>query len=591
LSTNVTLNGSTYAIPAEGDSGWGTVLSNFFIAISTGVLQKTGGTFTLTAETDFGATYGLKSAYVKSRATNPSATGIMRLGNTEAVSWRNAANSADLALSVNASNLLQFNGVTLLLPGLANIVNADISASAAIAYSKLNLAASLLNADIAAAAAIARTKFASGTNYRILVNNSSGVMSENAAITASRAVASDANGQLVAAASTAAELDYLNGVTSAIQTQLDAKVAKSTLTTKGDIYAATGSATPVRFGVSGNDGWILTEDSAQTTGFKWAAAAASPTSSYEISNLGIATSVASSALTIALKQADGTNPSTGASAVKIGFRNSTVATGTYNQRSVTAALSTVISSGSTAGMASGVDHYLYVGALDNSGTVELCWSLTPWDEGALITTTAEGGAGAADSNAVIYSTTARTSVPSRILARLKVNEATAGTWATNASEIALSTRFLQDSEITCSFQTAAAQSIANGAAPIIDFATKDWDSHNAVTTGASWKFTAPAAGVFTVNANVQFGSGAWTSGQFHQLFLYKNGSFEKYIAINYISSTATYVPSGMTGSADVKLAKGDYVDIRISHGEAAARTLVADGKRVFVQIKRTSKYS
>ena len=41
------------------------------------------------------------------------------------------------------------------------IVNADVNAAAAIAYSKLNLSASIVNADVAAAAAIAATKIAS----------------------------------------------------------------------------------------------------------------------------------------------------------------------------------------------------------------------------------------------------------------------------------------------------------------------------------------------------------------------------------------------------------------------------------------------
>ena len=36
----------------------------------------------------------------------------------------------------------------------------------------------------------------------------------------------------------ATELGYLDGVSSAVQTQLDAKTAKSTLTTTGDIYYA-----------------------------------------------------------------------------------------------------------------------------------------------------------------------------------------------------------------------------------------------------------------------------------------------------------------------------------------------------------------
>jgi hypothetical protein len=48
---------------------------------------------------------------------------------------------------------------------------------------------------------------------------------------------------------------------------------KSTATTKGDLLAATGSATITRLGV-GTDGQVLTADSAQTTGIKWATATA-----------------------------------------------------------------------------------------------------------------------------------------------------------------------------------------------------------------------------------------------------------------------------------------------------------------------------
>jgi hypothetical protein len=112
LSTTVTLNAVTFDIPATGDDSWGDEVSNYLVALATGVLSKAGGSFTLTAETDFGATYGLKSAYYKSRGT-VSSTGILRLANTETVAWRNAANSGDLPLTVNSSNWLQFNSVDL----------------------------------------------------------------------------------------------------------------------------------------------------------------------------------------------------------------------------------------------------------------------------------------------------------------------------------------------------------------------------------------------------------------------------------------------------------------------------------------------
>jgi hypothetical protein len=67
----------------------------------------------------------------------------------------------------------------------------------------------------------------------------------------------------------ATELGYLDGVTSAVQTQVDAKIAKSTVTTKGDILVATGSGTIVRQGV-GTDGQVLVADSAQADGVNWA---------------------------------------------------------------------------------------------------------------------------------------------------------------------------------------------------------------------------------------------------------------------------------------------------------------------------------
>ena len=55
----------------------------------------------------------------------------------------------------------------------------------------------------------------------------------------------------------ATEIGYLDGVSSAIQTQLDAKTAKSTLTTTGDIYYASSANTPARLGI-GSTGNVLT---------------------------------------------------------------------------------------------------------------------------------------------------------------------------------------------------------------------------------------------------------------------------------------------------------------------------------------------
>lgn len=76
-------------------------------------------------------------------------------------------------------------------------------------------------------------------NNRIIISSGSAIV-ESAAITASRALVSDTNGIPVAATTTAIEIGYVNGVTSAIQTQLNGKQASGNYITAltGDVTAA-----------------------------------------------------------------------------------------------------------------------------------------------------------------------------------------------------------------------------------------------------------------------------------------------------------------------------------------------------------------
>lgn len=140
----------------------------------------------------------------------------------------------------------------------------------------------------------------------------------------------------------------------------------------------------------------------------------------------ITASVNSSALTIS------------ASALTLDFRSNTLTSGTITTVSGTPA-NLVISSGSTLGTVNNVASRIVVIALNNAGTIELAAvnisGGNQLDETNLISTTAEGGAGAADSANVIYSTTARTSVAYRVIGFIDSTQTTAGTWATAPSTI------------------------------------------------------------------------------------------------------------------------------------------------------------
>lgn len=629
MASTIVFNSVSYSVAAEGDSNWGPDLSLYLIAIASHSLQKSAGNFTLTAEANFGATYGLKSAYYKSQATNPASTGILRLGNAENISWRNAANNADLALTVNASNLLQFNGSSILLPGIGSIVNADVNASAAIAYSKLNLATSIVNADISASAAIAYSKLsltnsilnadigaAAAIAYSKLnlstsivnadINAAAAIaysklnlgtsivnadisasaaiaLSKLAATTVSRALVSDASGVISPATTTSTEIGYVNGVTSAIQTQLDGKIAKSTFTTKGDLPITTAASTVTRLPVSGTDGFVLTEDSASAGGLKWAAAPAAPSTSYEMSNLGLATSVAANALTIALKQADGaTNPGAGASAVKIGMPSSTLTSGAYNQRSATAATSLVISSGSTLGQISTLPARLWIYLIDNAGALELAVSQTLYPESnKVMTTTAEGGAGAADSASAIYSTTARVGVPFRVVGFLDNTQTTAGTWASAGTKLFINSFGAINSE-TVAFMAEGASSSALGSNTTIPFNAPAHDTHSGWNS-TNKDYVVPFTGYYKVTcaARATF-AGATVNQYFDTIIQVDNVTKREFV--KYLENTGVAALSGIT-SYQTLLTAGQKIR-GVADTNLAAGTLTTGATHTYLEILR-----
>ncbi len=282
MSQLTTLNGTVYTIPDPDDEGWGQNVTDFLLAVSPSCLQKSGGTFTLTADVNFGASFGLLSAYFKTRASNPASAGVVRLAHTDLIEWRNAALGGNNTLGVDSNDRLVYNGTPLEFDSLTDshifvgnasneatdvavtgdigitnagvtsitagvIVNADVNASAAIAYAKLDLAGSILNSDIYSNAAIAYSKLnLTGGIVNADINASAAIAYSKLVLTGS-IVNADINASAAIDASKIAngsvsstEFQYLDGVTSAIQTQLDAKQATGNYITAltGDVTAS-----------------------------------------------------------------------------------------------------------------------------------------------------------------------------------------------------------------------------------------------------------------------------------------------------------------------------------------------------------------
>lgn len=159
---------------------------------------------------------------------------------------------------------------------------------------------------------------------------------------------------------------------------------------------------------------------------------------FSMVNGTLTATVAASALTIAIKTKAGTDPSA-TDPVLVLFRNATAGTGDYTVISITAATSLVISSGSTMGTISAILNRLWIVGFNDAGTFRIgAINLSTFVEigdDVIASSTAEGGAGAADSAGVYYTGTAVTSKAMRVLGYVESTQATAGTWATSPSKV------------------------------------------------------------------------------------------------------------------------------------------------------------
>lgn len=191
MSIPLIINGQTFDYPVNFDEEWGIDATGWAQAVTNGMLQRAGGNFPLLADVNFGASFGLLSAYFSSRAANPSTVGTIRLASADAgIGFRNNANTGNLILTTNNTDQLTFNGSAI---GFTGAVNA-------------------------------------GTQYQLgYYATSSNVISSNPnTVAGTQVLVTDVHGVPTTTGNggtTPTEIGYVHGVTSSIQPQINATVA------------------------------------------------------------------------------------------------------------------------------------------------------------------------------------------------------------------------------------------------------------------------------------------------------------------------------------------------------------------------------
>jgi hypothetical protein len=235
-------------ISTGDESGtWGTSTNTNLELVAEGFARGTKDCFSSDADATEtmadGATDEIRKLYLKvTSSATLSATRTLTLGpNTVSKVWI-IENSTSGSQAINIS---QGSGANVTIPnGAVKVIATDGAGSGAAVYdlslvdlsgtqtltnksidSDNNTITNLVNADIKSSAAIAFSKMAD--------------------LTASRALVSDGSGDVSVSAVTSTEIGYLDGVSSAIQTQIDAKTTLAAVYPVGSIYInATNSANP-----------------------------------------------------------------------------------------------------------------------------------------------------------------------------------------------------------------------------------------------------------------------------------------------------------------------------------------------------------
>lgn len=123
MTITLTINTIEYEFPEQYDEDWGPTVTAWAASVSNGLLQKSGGQFTLTNDVNFGTQFGLHGKYFTSTSLPAATAGTLRLENEGTLQWRNDDDTDNITLGVNTDGALLFEGVVISGGGNHSLMN------------------------------------------------------------------------------------------------------------------------------------------------------------------------------------------------------------------------------------------------------------------------------------------------------------------------------------------------------------------------------------------------------------------------------------------------------------------------------------
>ncbi|MBA4709596.1 complement C1q domain-containing protein, partial [Aquitalea aquatica] len=250
------------------------------------------------------------------------------------------------------------------------------------------------------------------------------------------------------------------------------------------------------------------------------------------------------------------------------YRSATLANGATTSLSNAAALTLTIPTGATLGMGNGLQGQIAVLELYAGGTPQLAVcnaaGVVDLSETGLVSTTAIGAG--STSSSTIYSTTAVTNSPYRLVGYITLTEATAGTYASQPTNVisaggiaGLAPAVMLKGLMSNFSATGNSQSISASTNTAIICNTKASDDLGEYSTSTG-RFTATNTGTYIFAGNVH---GTSVTNAQRILMLYVNG-VERYRLQEIFSASGN---AGIAGSSiPIQLNAGDYVQMYYFYG-------------------------